>query len=712
MKLRMPGHHRIALAAALALMLPLLASLSPRTAVVRAQSTTQPSNTSATSLYLGNWHDQTAIWMASHLCQNDTNTTYGPRIGELHYAGNWAQNQIVDYSGFFLDNSANAYYDQINNFTAQAWINSQDELRSNYLSYGGNSVPIEIQRNYVMPPGEPFMVVQYHLTNPGSTPVTWSVLDQVHLNNVNPNVNVTTSYNSALNTLTANMTASGQYYMALGALQSPTYYQAGNDSNTTASSPTAGAWYQFNTYGTLADNGTLQTPNVDMAFENRVSIPAEGSTNLYYYLSVQGSQSAVTNAVSTAESEPGSYWFQLAGTNASTWLNQGSLVNTSDIGVNTEFLRSLLVMKNAQNPTLGTFPAATNPWAYGYKNWARDGSFDAMAMDAAHHYNTAAAYWQFMASHQNSNGTFNTSWSSWNGTPITNAISPEYDSLGLFLVGVWRHYQLTGNMAFLNSVWPQVQNSANWLMDNITSYGFVPADYSIWEENQEYNVWTQGWSVLGLYAAERMAQAEGQQSLIDQWSGAAGTILSAIQRSDTTTNPAPGLWNATDQYYNRAVETNLTPRALIDSSSDMLWAFGVIDYRSSRAIQSVNNIVNALSSDTYGIARYQGDVYYYDSSYDPCGDEAIAPQPPWPQMTNWVALYDLYSGNANETLARLQWDVATSGVGYMPQGEAVAQNTFTPIVSTMVEPYTAASFIVTALAYTGQYHVLWYPPEL
>lgn len=711
MKTTFPRLSRIALSAAMALLAPLLAFVSPVTPVARAQSTTQPTNTSATSLYLGNWQDQTAIWMASHLCQNDTNTTYGPRIGELHYAANWSQNQIVDYSGFFLDNSTNTYYDQINNFTSQAWINSQDILRSNYLTYGGTSMPIEIQRNYVMPPGEPFMVVQYHLVNPNSKAVNWSVLDQVHLNNVNTNVNVSTSYNSSLNALIANMTASGQYYVALGSLQSPTYYQAGNDSNTTASSPTAGAWYQFNAYGSLADNSTVQTPNVDMAFQNTVSIPAGGSTNLYYYLSVQGTSTAITSAASTASSEPGSYWFQLTGTRSSSWLNQGSLINTSDAGVNTEYLRSLLVMKNAQNPTLGTFPAATNPWAYGYKNWARDGSFDAMAMDAAGHYNTAASYWNFMASHQNSNGTFDTSWSSWDGTPITNAISPEYDSMGLFLVGVWRHYQLTGNITFLNRVWPQVQNSANWLMNNITPYGFVPADYSIWEENQEYNVWTQGWSVLGLYAAERMAQVEGQQSLTDQWNGAAGTILSAIQRPADTTTPAPGLWNTTGQYFNRAVETNLTPRPLIDSSSDMLWAFGVIDYRSSRATEAVNNIVKALTSDTYGIARYQGDGYYYDSSYNPCGDEANAPQPPWPQMNNWVALDNLYTGNASETFARLQWDVATSGVGYMPQGEAVAQDTFTPIVSTMVEPYTAASFIMTALAYTGQYHVLWYPPE-
>ncbi|MHB1681810.1 MAG: glycoside hydrolase family 15 protein [Bacilli bacterium] len=677
----------------------------------KAQTATQPTGVSTASLYLSNWQDMTGIWMASHLCQNDTNTTYGPRIGELHYSANWPQNQIVDYSGFFLDNSTGTYYDQINNFASQAWLNSNDELRTDYGNYGGTQLPINLQRNYVMPPGEPFMVVQYQLQNPNSSPAQWSVLDQIHLNNVNSNVSVSGSYNSPLDALIANMTASGQYYVALGALQTPTYYQVGNDSDSTPSDSSAGAWYQFNSTGKLADNSSLQTPNMDMAFQNTVTIPAGGTVDLYYYVTVRGSQTAVDNAASTAASEPGSYWMQYTAQQATNWLNKGQLVNTSDAGINTEFARSLLVIKNAQNPTLGTFPAATNPVAYGYKNWARDSSFDVMALDASGHYNSAANYWSFMATHQNSDGTFPTSWSSWDGSVVTNAISPEYDSLGLFLTGVWRHYQLTGNSTFLTDVWPEVQNSANWLMNNITSYGFVPADYSIWEENQEYNVWTQGWAVTGLYAAERMAQAEGDQALMDEWNGAAGTVLSAIQRSDQATNPAPGLWNASSQYYDRAVETNLAPRQLIDSSSNMLWAFGAIDYRSSRAQQSVNAIVNALSSDTYGIARYQGDTYYYTSPYSPCGDEANAAQPPWPQMNNWIALYDLYTGNSAETLARLQWDVATSAVGYMPQGEAVAQNTFTPIVSTMVEPYTASSFIVAALAYTGQFQVLWYPPE-
>ncbi len=700
---------RLAVAAVLAAMLAVPVGRSPLTAV--AASPTSPSSTSATSLHLGNWKDMTAIWMASHLCQDDTNTRYGPRIAELHYSGSWTPNQIVDYSGFFRNDSSGVKYDQINNFASSAWIDSSGALDANYLTYAGGSVPVQVQRNAVMPPNQPFMVIDYRLTNPGGLAVAWNLLDQVHLNNLNPSQSVQASYDSTRRALIANMTASGQFYVALGAFQAPGTYQAGNDADSNPSDGAAGAWYQFDANDHLADNGSLSASDVDMAFQNQVTIPAGGSADLYYYLTVRSTLSDVQQAASAAIAQGGAYWFSNTASQVSQWLAGGSSVSTSDSGVNTEYTRALLAIKNAQNPTLGTFPAATNPFAYGYKNWARDSSFIALALDASGHHPEAASYWLWVAGRQNSDGTFSTNWSSWDGSPVTNSVSPEYDSLGHFLNGVWRHYQMTGDSAFLATVWPKVQLSASWLMDNINSLGFVPADASIWEENDEYNVWTQGWSVVGLYAAERIAQVEGSQSLMDQWNGAAGTVLSAIQRSDTASSPGPGLWNAGAGTYDRAVETNNTPRQLLDSSSDMLTAFGAVDYQSSRAASHVSAVVANLSSDTYGVARYQGDTYYDTSAFDPCGNEANGTQPPWPQMTNWVGLFRLYTGSSAETLSRLQWDVQTSGAGYMPQGEAVSQGTFTPIVSTMVEPGTAASFVVSALAYTGQLQVLFTPPE-
>src|SRR5579875_3288581 len=67
---------------------PAARAAAPPRATFTATTTTQPSATSAASLYLSNWQNLMAIWMASKLNQNDTGN-YGPRIGELHYSGNW-----------------------------------------------------------------------------------------------------------------------------------------------------------------------------------------------------------------------------------------------------------------------------------------------------------------------------------------------------------------------------------------------------------------------------------------------------------------------------------------------------------------------------------------------------------------------------------------------------------------------------------------------
>jgi hypothetical protein len=72
-------------------------------------SVTQPSTTSTRALYLSNWRDLVGIWMAGKLTQLDP-SRFGPRLRELHYLrgslGRRTANQIVDYTGFFHDETA------------------------------------------------------------------------------------------------------------------------------------------------------------------------------------------------------------------------------------------------------------------------------------------------------------------------------------------------------------------------------------------------------------------------------------------------------------------------------------------------------------------------------------------------------------------------------------------------------------------------------
>jgi GH15 family glucan-1,4-alpha-glucosidase len=675
-------------------------------AVLASTTDTQPSTTSVDSMYLSNWQNIQALWMAPTLNQTQT-AQYGPRIAELHYSGDWGVNQIVDYSGFFRDETDGVKYDQGDDFTSSAYLDENGVMNAQYGTYNGATVPIQMSRDVVLVPNQQFMVVRYTLTNPSSTKsYNWNVLDQVHLNNTDSSDNVAGSYDSTNHVLYGNMTASGQYVEFLGALQAPGSYQVGNDSDCTATDATASSWCQFDANGSLHDNSSLSTPNMDLGFQNEVTIAPNSTQTLYYYLGIASSATAAQSDAATAYSQTGAYWYNTTASDYSSWLSGGKTVSTTDTGVNTAYDRNLVVIKNSQNPGDGLFPAATNPGSYGYKAWVRDSSFDAMALDAAGHYTEAAQYWEWMAANQLSTGAWHTTYDLWSGDYVS-FVEPEYDSVGEFLVGVYRHYLDTGSSAFLADVWPAVQAAANFVENNVGSSGLGPEDSSIWEQTDQYNTFTEAFYVAGLRAAAHLALTESSASDADSWNGAASTVLSAVQRSYSWSSP--GEWNDTTGYYDQGVTSSGSPDMTIDSSSNELIALGDINASSQRAASQISVTEQALTHDTWGIARYSGDTYYYTSQYSPAGNEAGAAEPAWPNMTMLVALYEVYTGQDSNAFSRLQWYVSNSGVGYMPPGEAVSWVSHSPIVSTMSEPFTAATFVMTALAYTGQYDERVYP---
>ncbi len=60
-------------------------------------------------------------------------------------------------------------------------------------------------------------------------------------------------------------------------------------------------------------------------------------------------------------------------------------------------------------------------------------------------------------------------------------VDPQFDSAGAFLLGVYHHFKLTGNTAFLETVRNRVREIENFYLYNPGMHGFGPADYSIWE---------------------------------------------------------------------------------------------------------------------------------------------------------------------------------------------------------------------------------------
>ena len=55
----------------------------------------------------------------------------------------------------------------------------------------------------------------------------------------------------------------------------------------------------------------------------------------------------------------------------------------------------------------------------------------------------------------------------------------------MFQMACYQHYTITRDLNFLKKVLPQIQNIENFFLNNVAEYGFVPADYSIWEESSD-----------------------------------------------------------------------------------------------------------------------------------------------------------------------------------------------------------------------------------
>jgi GH15 family glucan-1,4-alpha-glucosidase len=688
---------------------------------------TQPSALSTPALYLSNWADMVASWQSRQLTA--TAPTQAPGLRELHYLGgpraSWSASQIIDHAGFFRDETGGHLYTDAAKFDTEAWFEHAPAqagvLTTRYLTYrtAQTQPGAKIARSYVGVPGQPLFVIRYDIANTTNGTLEFNVLDQVHVNNLAPGTPVHGFYDNARNALFADMRASGQFVVVLGALQAADGHQVGDDNNSTIGAADIDPWSSFQHDGTLRGNGDVQTPDVDLAFNNRLTLAAGASQQLFFYLTVRPDLVSAQAAADAARAQSGSAWFAQTAATYVTWLAAGGRARQpgfADTGLTDHFQRALIAIKNLQNPVVGTFAASTNPYSYGHKNWVRDGSITAIALDASGRRDEAERYWRWMASVQGSDGTWKTTYNTWDGTYMS-FVEPEYDSSGQFIYGVYRHYEETGDSTFLHDLYPTAKRAADSILGGLSSTnGLGAPDFSIWEEPErglEHNSFTQAWYVAGLYAMQCLAEIRGDTALSDWYAGGPGSIVTALQRR-ADAGP-PGMWNP-DGYYNRAVNPDDSVQPLADTSSNLLIALGVIDPLSGRGGAHIGTMLTNLTKHQYGLARYADDIYYVSSRFNPAktkfdpGNEAGHPEPPWPQLSMWVAVYETLVGDKDNALKRMQWFTSTTGAGYMPQGEALNSDTAESVLSSMSEPLTASSFLLAALVLDGLLELRILPP--
>ena len=156
------------------------------------------------------------------------------------------------------------------------------------------------------------------------------------------------------------------------------------------------------------------------------------------------------------------------------------------------------------------------------RSWIRDGAMMAEALDRLGHAEVSAAYLRWYATHLFADGKVPCCVDARGSDP-----TPENDSEGEFLFLAAETYRYSGDRALLDSVWPQVvrtvdymdalrrteRTAANLTPDRRRLYGLMPPSISHegYSSKPAYSYWDDHWALRGYADAVFIAQALGER---------------------------------------------------------------------------------------------------------------------------------------------------------------------------------------------------------
>ncbi len=723
----------------------------------------QPSLTSVSSVLMNNWGSLVAMHYAGIVYPQWTELT-APRLGELHWKGDWPTSQVQEATGFLRDDSVGMAYtypcDQAqsgcaytnfsrNPFQSNQSMGTDGVATVDYLSWGETPLPAGVTKQYALVPNENFLLVRYDLSNVTGADHAFSMLEFVHPNNktLTPGSNSSggsgggsngvapspmhATYRADLNAWVIDMSASNGTFLIAGALQAPSSFGAAVEpaSSSSTTAQTTGGDHPlvdlFGTTGALNGVASQSAPDVEVGFVNQAKLSKSGTKELDFYYAVAADLPGVEAIAARVRSRSVTAWFKAQSSAWAGWLATGNAARTKDPILQSAYAHSLVGIRQVQQPQYGSFVASTN-LPYGFKVWPRDSGATAMGLDAAGYLADAERYWLWMASVQEHganaqfpDGTWWTNYDYWQPSTGIGFVSPEWDSLGIFIIGCYQHHRLLMAedpalaQAFLAKVAPAIVGAASFIEGTVnaikTNHGYGAQDFSIWEDIEEWAGFTQTTYASGLYAAKALAGEPGLDMpwRAAGWKAAARTIKHQLTRAYSLAD-CGGNWDPTTKSLYRGILPNCEPDTRTDASENLIAIFGLLAADDPKAVgmrkQTVALLQPQKEFDVEGITRFQNDDFYYSSIYSPGGlFEAKAPEPVWPQMSMYVAMGEHWTGDDVAALARLQWAVSVMGVGFASPGEAVDWTTQQMMVSTATEPVTASWFILGLLTYLDQY---------
>ncbi|MDO8603821.1 MAG: glycoside hydrolase family 15 protein [bacterium] len=309
------------------------------------------------------------------------------------------------------------------------------------------------------------------------------------------------------------------------------------------------------------------------------------------------------------------------------------------------FKRSLLVIRSHADNRGAIIASADSDMlqngrdTYSYM-WPRDGAFSAMAFDLAGNFNVAERFFNFCNNVITDDGYFmhkyrpdeslGSSWHPWmrNGKielPI------QEDETALMLIALWRHYEQSKDLEFIEKVFGTlIKQAADFMLSYRDPETRLPrASYDLWEEKFGIHTFTAGAVYQALTCAAKFSKLLGKEKSEQKYATGAFEIRQAMLSY---------LYDEEQGIFVKMI--NVTEGGVItyDRTLDMssiyaAFAFGVLDVDDARLTRAIKQVEERLLLKTSigGVARYEGDVYFRDTTG--------VPGNPWIITSLWLAEY-------------------------------------------------------------------------
>lgn len=416
--------------------------------------------------------------------------------------------------------------------------------------------------------------------------------------------------------------------------------------------------------GSLSKNAIEHGP-VDSVIGLSLNLDAGQFKQVHYWIAVSKYMNEVQELNRYILDKTPAYLIQTTHNFWLAWVNRQPL-DFQDLPpeVVSLFKRSLLLIRtHADNRGAIIASCDSDMLQYGRDTysyvWPRDGALSAIALDAAGDHDVSHRFFEFCHSVISEDGYFmhkyrsdqalGSSWHPWvrNNRP---QLPIQEDETALVLVALWRHYQSTKDLEFIENIYQSlVKKAAEFMLSYRDPRTGLPLpSYDIWEEKYGVSTFTSSAVYAALNAASKFAELLGKIDTANKYRAGAKEIKEGILTH---------LYDQKDGYFYKNISYDTEPKT-VDHTIDVSSVYGIFKYEilppdDERLTRAISLTMSRLGLPTMvgGVARYEGDQYYRNDSR--------VPGNPWFIATLWLAQYYLTQAKQPEDTAMvkrfLQW---------------------------------------------------------